>query len=115
MREEDTEAWLRAARKEHWAPPPQGGVKMSEVSLRRAREREVQLFPLQGPSPGTRHFNGEEAGPTAPVPPCPPDPGRPLLAASSPANQFQQERNKTITVSTTLPGVAGPLLFIIPN
>lgn len=77
MREEDTEAWLRAARKEHWAPPPQGGVKMSEVSLRRAREREVQPFPLQGPSPGTRHFNGEEASPTAPVPPLSPRPRAP--------------------------------------
>lgn len=88
---------------------------MNEVGLQRVRKREGQPFPLQGPSPGMRHFNGEEAGPTARMPPCPPDPGRPSLLPPPPANQFQQERNKTITVNTTPPGVAGSLLFIIPN
>lgn len=61
---------------------------MNEVSLQRVQKREGQPFPLQSPSPGTRHFNGEEASPTAHVPSCPPVPGRPLLAASSPGKSI---------------------------
>lgn len=68
----------RGVRKEPWAPSHVTEAwKMNEVGLQRVRKRAGQPFPLQGPSPGTRHFNGEEAGPAARVPPCPPRPRAP--------------------------------------
>lgn len=65
--------------------------------------------------PGARPME-ETVPPSLPYPPLSLRPGvSPPLRLLPQQINFSRERNKAITVNTTLPGVAGSSLFIIPN